>query len=243
MAKKPQHKAEPVRSEPLEVPPRQDPAVNDKVWFGRIYWAVGPTPKGMTRNDVTNPPVNGWQSTFVLPGEKAWTTFDPFLFQSNRITVGGYEQKSFEGAPNPFTKEGLIALLTRKWEEHAAAGAQVDYDIAAKIIKELGGQVPTTVPSTTRTEEPDKERGGKPAEPELLKPVKRGGKRGKVLEWFLGNGARSIREAMAEFDASRSSVLSYLHNLHKDHGIGYRLVGDTAEVELPGSCESPWEDA
>ena len=92
-------------------------------------------------------------------------------------------------------------------------------------------------------EDANKERGGKPVADNLLKPVKRDGKRGKVLEWFMDTGeARSVREAMAEFEASRSSVLSYLHNLNKDHGIGYVLVGDTALVSMPADVgdKGPW---
>ena len=74
------------------------------------------------------------------------------------------------------------------------------------------------------------------------KPVKRSGKRGKFLQWFLeGEGSRSVREAMAEFGMSRSNALSYLYMLQKDHGIGYELVGDIATIKLP-ACESPFDD-
>lgn len=225
----------------LEVPPRQDPKITDKLYWGRIHWVVGTTPKGMTRNDVTDPPTNGSQCCFVIPGDKRWMVFCPVSFSSYQVTVGGYEQKTFEGSPTPFDPAKLADWLIAKWETFAEHGNQVDYNMAARVIKELGGKVPTVVPMST-DEDPNKERGGKPVADNLVKPVKRTSKRGKVLEWFIETGeARSIREAMAEFDTTRSNVLSYLHNLNKDHGIGYRLVGDTALVELPADCgDNPW---
>ena len=226
----------------IEVPPRQDPKLTEKLSWGRIHWVVGTTPKGMTRNDITDPPTNGSQCVFAFPGEKKWMVFCPISFSSYQLTVGGYEQKSFEGASNPFAKEDLAKLVTDKWKYFAASNYHVDYNMAARVLKELGAPVPTAMP-TAREEDANKERGGKPVADKLVKPVKRNGKRGKVLEWFLETGeARSIREAMAEFEASRSSVLSYLHNLNKDHGIGYTLIGDTALVALPADVgeAGPW---
>jgi len=207
--------------------------VTDKLHFGRIYWVVGMTPKGMTRNDVKDPPTNGNQCCFAFPGEKRWTVFCPISFRGFQLTIGSYEQKSFEPGHTAFTKDSLAKLVTNKWEQYAKANAQVDYNMAARVLKELGAPIPTAMP-TASEEDGNKERGGKPVADKLLKPVKRKGKRGDVLAWFLETGeARSIREAMAQFEASRSSVLSYLHNLNKDHGVGYTLIGDTALVTLP----------
>lgn len=241
MAKKQQRKAKPQPHVATEVPPRQDPKVTERMSFGRIHWVCGTTPKGMTRNDVTDPPTNGAQCVLAFIGDKRWTVFCPITFTSYQLTVGGYEQKTFEGSPNPFTKDDLAKLITDKWEAFAASNSQVDYNLAARVLKELGAPVPTAMP-TAREEDANKERGGKPVEDKLLKPVKRNGKRGKVLEWFTETDeARSIREAMAEFEASRSSILSYLHNLNKDHGIGYTLVGDTALVTIPADVgEGLW---
>lgn len=226
-----------------EVPPRQDPRVTDRLLFGRVYWLYGVAPReSRLKNDVTDPPVGGWQHVLAFPGEKRWTLFCPITFTSHQVSVGSMEQDSFEGSPRPYTREWLASWITERWHAFATAGSQVDYDMAARVLRELGAEVPTVVP-LAREEDDQRERGGKPAADRLLKPVKRSGKRGRVLEWFLdGGGPRSIREAMAEFEATRSSVLSYLFNLNKDHGVGYRLVGDTAEVELPPGCESPWDE-
>jgi len=225
----------------IEPKPRLDPKLTDKLSWGRIFWVCGTTPKNMTRNDVTDPPTNGQQCVFVFPGEKHWMAFCPISFTSYRLTVGGMEQKSFEGPTTEYSKEYLSEWLTQSWKKFATSNYQVDYNMAARVLKELGAPIPTAMPTAKEGEE-DKERGGKPTADKLLKPVKRTSKRGKVLEWFIETGeARSIREAMAEFEASRSSVLSYLHNLNKDHGIGYRLIGDTALVELPvPDGDDPW---
>lgn len=227
---------------PVEVAPRLDPKITDKLSWGRIFWVCGTTPKNMTRNDITDPPTNGQQCVFAFPGEKHWMVFCPITFTSYRLVVGNLEQASFEGGTVKHSNEYLGEWLTQTWKKFAANGYQVDYNMAARVLKELGAKIPTVVPSAKEGEE-QKDRGGKPVEDKLLKPVKRTSKRGKVLEWFLETGeARSIREAMAEFECSRSSALSYLHNLHKDHGVGYRLIGDTALVELPPGVgdEGPW---
>ena len=240
MTKKMKNKAVLTPATVLEVAPRQDPKLTDKLLWGRIFWVVGTTPKNMTHNCITDPPTNGSQCAFAFPGEKAWMVFCPITFQTYRVTPGSVEHKSFQGAMNPFTPVALGEWLTKKWENFARLGSQVDYNMAARVLKELGAAIPTVVPLVSE-EDAHKERGGKPVGDKLLKGVKRDGKRGKVLEWFLSTGApRSIREAMAEFDASRSSVLSYLHNLNKDHGIGYTLIGDTADVKLPKGCKSAW---
>lgn len=226
----------------IEPPPRQPTKVTDKLHWGRIFWVVGTTPKNMTPNDINDPPTNGQQCAFAFPGEKFWMVFCPISFSSYRIRVGHVEQKSFIGDSQARTKKELSAWLTERWLKFANAGFQVDYNMAARVLKELGAEVPTIVPTAKEGEE-EKERGGKPVEDKLLKPIKRTSKRGKVLDWFLAKDeARSIREAMAEFEASRSSVLSFLHNLNKDHGIGYRLIGDTAVVTLPADCgkDGPW---
>lgn len=226
----------------IEVAPKQETKITDKLSWGRIFWVCGTTPKNMTRNDITDPPTNGQQCVFAFPGDKHWMVFCPITFTSYRLTVGGLEQKSFEGSSNAYTNKDLGEWLIQKWKHFAASNFQVDYNMAARVLKELGAKIPTSMP-TVNEEDANKERGGKPVADNLLKPVKRDGKRGKVLEWFLDGGEpRSVREAMAEFEASRSSVLSYLHNLNKDHGIGYVLVGDTALVSLPADVgdKGPW---
>jgi hypothetical protein len=45
--------------------------------------------------------------------------------------------------------------------------------------------------------------------------------------------SRSVREAMAELDLTRSGVLSHLFALNRDHGIGYQLAADCATVLVP----------
>lgn len=226
----------------IEVPPRQDPKVTEKLSFGRIFWVVGTTPKNMTRNDITDPPTNGRQCCFAFPGEKHWMVFCPISFTSYRLVVGNLEQKSFEGAAQPWARDKLGEWLTAKWESFAESNSQVDYNMAARVLKELGAKIPTAMP-TVSEEDANKERGGKPTGDKLLKRVKADSKRGRILGWFLEGGEpRSIRECMADFECSRSSALSFLHNLHKDHGIGYRLIGDTAQVMLPPDVgdDGPW---
>ena len=143
-------------------------------------------------------------------------------------------------ASDGFSLDRVGAMLKRKWDQYQGWGWQRDYDVATMVFKKLGLPVPEQVmlggEADTRT------KGGKDVATRLLKPVKRSGKRGKFLAWFLdADGTRSVREAMVEFSMTRSNALSYLYMLQKDHGIGYVLVGDNASVTLPEGCDSPFD--
>jgi predicted ArsR family transcriptional regulator len=85
-------------------------------------------------------------------------------------------------------------------------------------------------------------RHGKDPEPALLKPVRRGGKRGAVVEFFLPE-TKSILEAMAVLGMTRSGVLTHLHGLNAEHGLGYYLVADQVTLILPDGCGDPFSEA
>lgn len=206
-----------------------------------IYWIRGSAPKhARHRNDVSDPPCAGWQHAFVLPGEKRSTIFCPYSLQSYSVSNECSEIAHAKEPSGPFRPDSMRGLMELKWGEFQALGWQKDYDVCALVMKRLGWSVPVQI--MTGGGEDDRKRGGKTTALALLKPVKRAGKRGRFLVWFLDNdGARSVREAMVEFSMTRSNVLSYLYMLQKDHGIGYVLVGDTATVTLPDGCKDPFD--
>lgn len=213
--------------------------VTDKLGWAQVYWTIGKT---KDRNaEAQDGPCAGWSHVFVLPGDKRTTIFCPYSFESYQLSNRSSEVRAMRGPREGFRHEWAKEHLPRKWEQLAAFGFQRNYDLAAVVLKELGLEVPRNLPAGDGGEA--KERGGKPVESALKKPVKRGSKRGSFLAWFLsdGGGPKSIREAMAEFGITRSNALSYLFMIQKDHGIGYRLVGDAAEVVLPDGCEDPFD--
>lgn len=231
--------------------------VAEGLLWRRIYWVNGPTKGGAAtgfsaRGDhlrlesrrsvyaVQDPPVNGWQHAFVLEGEKRSVIFCPYSLTSYQVPNSCAE---LEGSNDPaeWRRDFAVDLIVRNWEEAQKLGMQRDFDTSAMVLRLLGAEVPHRI--LTADGEDTRERGGKAVEAELKKPVRRKGKRGDFLAWFLeGDGAaRPVREAMAHFGMTRSNVLSYLYILQKDHGIGYVLTGDLATVTLPDGVKSPFD--
>lgn len=210
----------------------------------RVYWVRGQLPKGSTyHSQVSDPPCAGWQHAFVLDGEKRSTIFCPFSYQAFTVRNDAGEIAQCMDFTDRWEEsaERIVRLLQKTWKECQAWGFQRDYDTAALILKKLKLPVPDQV--LKGGEEDTRSRGGKPAADKLLKLVKPKTKRGKFLAFFMKNdGSRSIRECMAEFNITRSNALSYLHLTHKDHGIGYSLVGDTASLVFPAGVTDPFNE-
>lgn len=214
--------------------------VKDIEWR-HIYWVRGDTPRGSSNSStVKDPPCAGWQHAVVIKGQKRSTIFCPFSMTSYSVPNSCGELECSKPPRDNVTAAEVAARIQNQWAECQQRGWAKDYDTAALVLRRLGAEVPTQL--LKGGEEDTRKKGGKEVEDALKKPVKRSGKRGKFLQWFLeGEGSRSVREAMAEFGMSRSNALSYLYMLQKDHGIGYELVGDMAVVSLP-SCDSPFDD-
>ena len=214
--------------------------VIEGVEWRHIYWVNGDTPRGQQRNAVKNPPCSGWQHAVVLPSAKRSTIFCPYTLEAFTVPNDCMELRSSKEPRDVMTVAKLAQRIQEKFTECQKLGWSRDYDTAALVLRKLGAEVPASLMKGGEAD--TRKKGGKEVESELKKPVKRSGKRGKFLQWFLeGEGSRSVREAMAEFGMSRSNALSYLYMLQKDHGIGYELVGDIATIKLP-ACESPFDD-
>lgn len=239
--------------------------IAEGLFFGKIYWILGDQPSSSRiRNDVKDPPTSGWSHCFLIDkGGSLVTLFCPYALESFQVTRTCSEVTSmtmddkYEPAPMrpgdkhrtnvrvgwlPWSDERqakVLAILKRNWEMHGSLKTMgKDFDTAAMVLHMMGADVPLR--TIAESDEPDKARGGKEVDVlGLLKPVKPGSVRGKVLSFFLPQ-ARSLREAMAEFGYSRSNVLSHLYMLNKEHGIGYVLSGDSATIVLPDGCSDPF---
>lgn len=231
--------------------------VADGLSWRHIYWVNGPTKGGTgmgfpARGDtfklesrravfaVQDPPVNGWSSAFVIEGDKRSVIFCPFSLTSYQVPNTCAELLSAK-EPKEWRKDFMVGVVTKAWAEAQKFGFSKDFDTAAMVLKRLGAEVPHRV--VTADGEDTRSRGGKEVEAEMKKPVKRKGKRGDFLTWWMAGDAmaRPVREAMAHFGMTRSNVLSYLFILQKDHGIGYALQGDLATIQLPVGVTDPFE--
>jgi hypothetical protein len=210
--------------------------------WAMVYWMAGESPKGDPyRSEVKDPPHLGWGSCYVVDtGGKLVTLFDPYGLYAYQVSRLSSEYMSLKPTRDPYRGPHMARLLRDKWAQAARHAWQRDFASCAVVMRMLGLEVPMNlVPEGVEV----KQTGGKEAGPEgLKKPVKRDGRRGQVLAFFLAGegGARSIHEATAEMGISRSNVLSQCYLLQKDHGIGYEVAGDVVTVRLPEGCVDPF---
>lgn len=213
--------------------------------FRRVYWTAGHVKRdGLSRfrPEVKDPPCSGWQHAFLILGEKLTTIFCPYSMESHQVTNSSQEVAT-AAEPAEWRPDVMPKIILDRWAMHGRLQMRADYDVAALVLKRLGVEVPMIVGKEAQEDVEDQEsKGGKDPAETLLKAVKPDGKRGKFLKWWLEKGRCSIRECMAEFGMTRSNVLSYLYALNKDHGIGYDLKGDSAELVLPDGCEDPFKE-
>lgn len=210
--------------------------ITDKVGWARIYFSKGDKSPGVRVNEVIDPPFPGWGHVIIMDGEKSCTIFCPFSFRTFSVSHRSMEYASLSEGHRLPTAEELGARIKTKWLEWAALGVRADFGMAAVVLKNLGFEAPAILEiAKIDLNEPPANRKGKELGEKLLKPVKMKSKRGQVLQWFLadGGGPKPIQAAMAEFDTTRSNILSHLFMLNKDHGIGYHLSGNTATVQVP----------
>jgi hypothetical protein len=212
--------------------------VTEKLEWIQVYFMVGPT---IFKQDIKDPPVNGWAHVFLFRGEKHSTLFCPYTLSAYQVRNDSSEMRGLKEPRDPFRRDYMVELMHKNWEQAQRFGTQKDFDTAAMVLKQLGAEIPHRI--MTVFGEDTKQRGGKVVEETMKKPVKRKGKRGDFLAWWMeGDGmARPVREAMAHFGMTRSNVLSYLFILQKEHGIGYRLQGDLATIELPKGVLNPFD--
>lgn len=228
------------------------PTSIEGVSYRKVYYVRGTPPKHWSRRFyISDPPTSGLSHAFVIEsqeqnqrkgrGRSRITLLCPTTLTSFQVPPDAGELMETEPL-SPERVQELGDRLTRNWLSFCEMGFQRDYDVAALILSRLGLPVPTAVPvgaeegeDTSRRAE-TRQRGGKPAATHLLRAVDRSSRRGVIAEFFL-EGPRSMREAMAKLDMSRSGVLTHLHGLWSVHGIGYTLVGDTAALIPPGGCD------
>jgi hypothetical protein len=225
--------------------------VADGIEWGQLYFAgagyKAPLPVG-----IPEPPNTGWSTAFVLAeDERHVTVFHLWSMQSWRVARACYEMSSFQsvGYETEFPTARFTDALPRYYAEHRRRGdGAKDYATAARIMEALGIKVPTDdelgdVPALERplavvqhAPKPLPKAADKP-----FKPVKRDGRRGEVLQFFLdGGGSASVSAATTKFSITRSNLLSQLFLLRKEHGIGYGVNGDVASVQLPEGVTEPF---
>lgn len=226
--------------------------------FASVYWVRGSTKPGLDgrHNEVTDPPTSGWSTTYVLYDpldEGVVTLFNPYSFKAHKVsrqsaefaTLKPSKHDSVEWAAQVPKDAPMYATsvhwhvqsMKAKWRDYQRGSEPRDFDVAAEVLKLLGG------PEMDKRKEGRKAiaAAGKAVAAALAKPVKRKGRKGEVLAWFVEAGLRGNLNKLCEaLGIDRKNVLSQLYLLKKDHGIGYSISGDEVDVTLPEGCDDPF---
>lgn len=210
--------------------------------FARIYFVKGALRdkkqqlRGQWNYCITDPPVAGTSSAFLFEDTNKILLFHPYTLQAYVVPHDATEVEHAPDIPEwEKDKPRLIELILRKWQLYKGLEMQRAYDVATKVLLELGGHAPDEEFVIMKAGQPEKPKriSGKPAEADRYKPLKDKGRRADIAASFTGPG--SILEAMATFNLTRSAILSHLFCIWKDHGIGYEIQGDSAKLLFPYS--------
>lgn len=245
--------------------------VAEGIGYGQVYWLYGPSPINMPSAAVSDPPCSGWGTCYVFDDDgKSRLLFSPTVLRSWRVPNNCYEMTSLQGNMEGYTealKQRAIQSLRIKYAEHKRRGwLSSDFATTERLLKALGSEAPSEgewarlAPTArmgpelasgsdvapTYVAKPRKDTGGKAPDAAvqgLKKPVKREGRKGEVLDFFMSKEGNcgSILEATTKFGITRSNLLSQMFMLRKDHNIGYAVDGDSATIQLPEGCADPFE--
>jgi hypothetical protein len=211
--------------------------------FARIYFVKGALRDKRSRSlgwnyYVTDPPVAGTTSAFIFDEGNKVLIFHPYTLTAFVVPPDASEVVGVKDVLDWNTdknKSRLVDMILEKWKLYKHLDMQRSYDVAAKVLLELGGSAPkeSELVMPNRPAKPIKPQrvSGKPAEGDRFKPLKSSGRRAEVAAHFTGGG--SILEGMATFNLTRSAILSHLFCIWRDHGIGYSIQGDSAKLEWP----------
>lgn len=242
--------------------------VTEDIGYGQVYWLYGASPAHMPSTMVSDPPCSGWGTCFVLDDDgQSRILFSPTVLKSWRVPNNCYEMTSLQGMMEGFSealKLRTVQSLRIKYAEHKRRGWDSDYANTARLLRALGSEAPAEdewlrlaptarlgpelasgATSEVAVPKVRKDAGGKaPTVEGLKKPVKREGRKGEVLSFFMAKEGNcgSITEATTKFGITRSNLLSQMFMLRKDHNVGYAVEGDSATIQLPEGCSNPFEE-
>ncbi len=204
------------------------------IQLARVYFVRGDYPgQASSRYEIKDPPCAGMGHVVVIAGEKRSTLLSPFSLETWQVSNSCNELRGAQYLDCP--PETIAKYINKAWKEAVKFNFQRDFSVAAMVLTSLGQPVPKYAPTPTalaKIEHPSK-RGGKALNERVLRPCRKDSKRGQIAAFFLSQEPQSLHEAAAKLGLTRSGVLSHLFMLNKEHGVGYALANDCAQIIVP----------
>jgi hypothetical protein len=136
--------------------------ISDEVEFLSIYFIMGDSPQGWTRNAIKDPPAGGWSNAYVIHKSGFLPKiFVPYTLQSWPVPKECYElERTREPlkVPEPvWVQDQLI----RSFNSRQKLGVPMDLEAAGDVCKALGFEVPVEFKPADAEPVPAKERKAK----------------------------------------------------------------------------------
>lgn len=191
---------------------------------------------------ISQPPLAGRTTIFIIGDTCRCTLFHPYTLWSAIVPHDCEEIAT--SVEYLFDRATLARVIYEKWIMYKELGLSGDFQLAEQVLTELGGEIPhDDIPRDTSffCEAPEtnteaeakryKKKRGKEPDAARFRPIKMTGRRSEVAQFFCVRG--SLPEAMVKFNMTRSGVLSHLYCIWRDHGVGYSISNNGAELLPP----------
>ena len=214
--------------------------------FATMYFIKGDADDRYSSFAISHPPLAGRTTIFIIGDTHRRTLFHPYTLWS---AVVPHDCEEIATAIDyVFDRTTMVRVIREKWIMYKELGLGGDFQLAEQVLTELGGEAPQgdiprdmsflrLIPETDAEVEAKrhKKKRGKEPDAARFRPIKMTGRRGEVAQFFRVRG--SLPEAMTKFNMSRSGVLSHLFCIWRDHGVGYSVGNDSAELIPPPDVE------
>jgi hypothetical protein len=117
--------------------------LSDTVEYVSIYFVMGETPQGWTRNDIKDPPSNGWSNAFIIrqPGFLP-KVFLSYTVQSWVVSPQCYELERFRDPIKPLNPVWMKDSIERAYLSRKGSGVPMDTEAAGLVIQSMGFEIP-----------------------------------------------------------------------------------------------------
>lgn len=116
------------------------------LFYGQVYYTLGPGPKDGAPSEISDPPNSGWGTALVMQEEKGWRLFSVWHLKSWLVSERSYEFISLQGTWDDMDRlrERMRDRLPSYYAAHKLRGWESDYATTERIMKLLGVEVPTS---------------------------------------------------------------------------------------------------
>lgn len=117
--------------------------LSDTVEYVSIYFVMGDTPSGWTRNEIKDPPSGGWSNAFIIRREGFLPKiFIAYTVQSWSVRPECYELERTREPLKPINPVWMKDAIERAYLSRQNLGVPMDIEAAGQVIEAMGFEIP-----------------------------------------------------------------------------------------------------